>query len=483
VSISRFVALEWSSFKALAPAALPDGIAGFLGESGVAPPAPAGGGCDLQTMLEEDGIPFDPGAASAEAEALSLLTLVAEVEHALMVQYLYAMFAFPRNTGLPDEPFSRLKTIAIQEMGHLMSVQNVLLLVGGRGAFHLGRDSIRASNPDNPLPLVLAGATVGTLSKFAVVEAPATIPLDWQQQFIGVRAQGNAEAHSPLHRVGALYIALLWLFRPDEESLTLGSLTLTKDCMPRPWRVDEAKLTPEAMIAQYEALEDWGFGADAEGFLLGPVRTRAAAFELLHRIAMQGEGPTDQRESHFEQFMALIAAVDGAVTAGTLKLVPLARSPVTAASSTSGGLSPTVIGLESTNRWAMLTNVRYEMLLLSLAHGLHAGSSGTTHDDLVKLAVRDMHQLARLAGYLITQPTTAGGTDVCGPPFELPQATGIADDATAADLWGRHAALLARAADLHAQIARDAVNPAGLTVLDGLARADESRRAVVARNS
>jgi hypothetical protein len=458
-------------------------MTGFLGGAEIEPPTVRGAGA-LQTMLEASGVPFDPTAVSAEAEALSLLTLVAEVEHALMVQYLYAMFAFPRRTGLADEPFRRVKSIAVQEMGHLMSVQNLLLLVGGPGAFHLGRDSVRASNPANPLPLVLAGATVATLAKFAVVEAPAEIPVALQAQFNDVRKLGEAEAQGPLHRVGALYVALLWLFRPEEESLTLGSLTLTKATMPHPWRVDEAKLTADDVLARFEAQEDWQFSRDPPGFILDPARKRGAAFDLLHRIATQGEGPTNQHDSHFEQFMALTAAVDVAVLAGTLKLVPLARSPVTAANSVSGGLSPTLIGLQSTNRWAMLANVRYEMLLLSLAHALAVGNSGPIHDDLVTLAEADMHLIAHLASYLITQPMTAEtGSDRCGPPFELPVGIGIADGAKAPEIWAMHSALLVRATDLHAQIQGQPVDPTGVTLLGELSAADDARRAVVARNS
>jgi hypothetical protein len=457
-------------------------MAGFLGGPEVAPAAgPVGA---LQTLLDASGVPYDPTATSAEAEALSLLTLVAEVEHALMVQYLYAMFAFPRRTVLADQPFRRLRSIAVQEMGHLMSVQNLLLLVGGPSAFHLGRDTVRASNPANPLPLVLAGGTAATLAKFAVVEAPAEIPLAFQTQFQHVRMLGDAEANAPLHRVGALYVALLWLFRPEEDSLTLGSLTLTKASMPHSWRVDESKLTADAVIAGFEALDDWQFSAAPRGFVLDPARKRGAAFDLLHRIAVQGEGPTNQHDSHFEQFMALITAVEVAVAAKTLKLVSLAQSPVTAANSMSGGLSPTLIGLASTNRWALLTNVRYEMLLLSLAHALSVGNSGQIHDDLVGLAEADMHLIAHLATYLITLPMTAAtGSDQCGPPFELPMGVGIAQGATDAETWGQHTALLVRATDLHAQIQGQPVDPAGVALLNELAAADDARRVIVARNS
>src|SRR5436305_10404303 len=62
-------------------------------------------------------------------KARLLLETAAEVEHALLVQYLYAAFAL--DTGLPDAAqrdavtdwSGTLHAIARQEMGHLMTVQ------------------------------------------------------------------------------------------------------------------------------------------------------------------------------------------------------------------------------------------------------------------------------------------------------------------------------------------------------------------------
>jgi rubrerythrin len=103
----------------------------------------------LQRVMLRVGIPVVEGAETAREFAIGLLKLAAEVEHALMVQYLYAA------TSIPDEPgpdsvnyHEKLMDVVIQEMGHLATVQNLLLLLGGREAFYMQRDVIReASGP------------------------------------------------------------------------------------------------------------------------------------------------------------------------------------------------------------------------------------------------------------------------------------------------------------------------------------------------
>src|SRR5215207_7993234 len=69
-------------------------------------------------------------------EAVFLLTAAAEVEHALMVQYLFAAYSLRVVEG--DVNFQPLKDlqdlilqIAREEMGHLATVQNLLHLIGG----------------------------------------------------------------------------------------------------------------------------------------------------------------------------------------------------------------------------------------------------------------------------------------------------------------------------------------------------------------
>ena len=69
---------------------------------------------------------------SPRDEAIFLLHTVAEIEHALMVQYLYAAWSLPRTA---DRRVARWRghilQIAREEMAHFAAVQNILRFVGG----------------------------------------------------------------------------------------------------------------------------------------------------------------------------------------------------------------------------------------------------------------------------------------------------------------------------------------------------------------
>lgn len=90
-----------------------------LREAIVAPPAVAESDAVRQMVLRV-GIPLVEGAVTAKEYAIGLLKLTAEVEHALMAQYLYAAFSLPNEQG-PDliNCHQRVMAIAIQEMGTL----------------------------------------------------------------------------------------------------------------------------------------------------------------------------------------------------------------------------------------------------------------------------------------------------------------------------------------------------------------------------
>src|ERR1700757_1582011 len=69
--------------------------------------------------------------------AVYLLHIAAEIEHALMVQYLYAAYSLGGSEVPVDQQKEVLSWqqsilgIAKEEMGHFLTVQNVLRLIGG----------------------------------------------------------------------------------------------------------------------------------------------------------------------------------------------------------------------------------------------------------------------------------------------------------------------------------------------------------------
>jgi Ferritin-like len=111
-----------------------------------------------EASVEAAGPIRDPRLAPRD-EAVLLLT-AAEIEHALMVQYLYAAYLVraPRETTPTelDRIQDLLFQIAREEMGHLATVQNLLHLIGGPLNFNRGR--------------------IGFLRKWISVGAPDNVP-------------------------------------------------------------------------------------------------------------------------------------------------------------------------------------------------------------------------------------------------------------------------------------------------------------------
>ncbi len=121
------------------------------------------------------GIPATVDAQTPKEDVIGLLMLAAEGEHALMVQYLYAA------ASLEGTAARTVGRIAVEEMGHLITIQNVLLAIAGEtteripAIIHLGRDHLRRTSDRNPLTFTLEKISHPTLAKFVVVERPYEI--------------------------------------------------------------------------------------------------------------------------------------------------------------------------------------------------------------------------------------------------------------------------------------------------------------------
>ena len=104
---------------------------------------------DLDAMAALHDPPLEP-----RDEAVFLLTAAAEIEHALMVQYLYAAYSLRvrARTCRAADVKNLLVQIAREEMGHLVTVQNLLHLVGG--PLNLGRDRAPYASEIYPPPLL-----------------------------------------------------------------------------------------------------------------------------------------------------------------------------------------------------------------------------------------------------------------------------------------------------------------------------------------
>jgi hypothetical protein len=110
-------------------------------------------------------------------ELLRLLREAAEVEHGLMLQYLYAAFSIKERYqpligfGAPES--TSLLGVAIQEMQHLGAVNRLLVALGS--CPHLDRQDFPYEPEIYPFPFVLESISRHSLAKYVYTEGPASV--------------------------------------------------------------------------------------------------------------------------------------------------------------------------------------------------------------------------------------------------------------------------------------------------------------------
>jgi len=335
-------------------------------------------------------------------EIIFLLHTAAEIEHALMVQYLYSAFSLPR-TGPQGDWRRTLIMIAKEEMGHLMAVQNVLSAIGGVLNFE------REDYPFNifyPFPFKLEPFSVSAVARYVLAEMPSpdTIPKELGFDLDEVRRDaGLSSGEGMVNRVGSLFELLLELLgEADEDLLISGSETFQGD--PGTWR------------------------AGINGLVLNKVATLSEVVELVDEIAEQGEGvslPGSPGLSHFERLFGLYKA---AKTSPTPLSLPVPTNPTVHDRSADGYIKHPEARL-----WADVFNHRFRWTLASVGSHLFL-PEGQDRSTLAQWAFEDMFLLSEIANHLVELPMdTSGSTDasnrqlVAAGPFELPYTLALPD--------------------------------------------------------
>jgi hypothetical protein len=398
---------------------------------------------------------------TAGEKAALLLRKAAEIEHALLVQYLYAGFSlrsrFPEGQGFPSGAANSVAAwrntilgIAREEMGHLMSVQNLFHLLGLEVYF------TRADLPQvkdlYPFELHLGPLTQKTLARYVVAEMPASAA----PQVADIIQVATSQGTMPVNRVGVLYALLGVVFTRagdlDNNAnggdgwyvivRELGKMVGAEQD-PTAWHLPGSAFQEDTQRYQASA-DDWG---DDLAVHIHTVATRHDALEALRDIAEQGEGPWMlMGGSHFERFRDIYR---GKEDQGQLPFpapgewIPTLDVPTDPVLPTENNpVGPDVITNARAQRWARLFDLRYQMLVACLDHFLRLDGPlylpsvdgrvvDTTGDRtgrgfLNLWAFDEMRRLRKIAGKLAQLPRheDATASPRAGAPFtlELPQA-------------------------------------------------------------
>jgi hypothetical protein len=343
-----------------------------------------------------------------------------------MVQYLYSAYSLDAGSAAGEERErvqlwqQQILEIAREEMGHFVTVQNLLRLIGAPLSF--GRQDYPYQSDFYPFPFELEPLSITSLAKYIVAEMPENPTIPEIEEIKSLATKGNAG--KAVNRVGKLYEAIIMLFEKlNDADFQASSIAYQADFDT--WGRDYAR-APRGTSESPKR--------DAPELIVRPVHSRTTALAALKAVAEQGEGnlANESEFSHFQRFVAIFRDFKS----GMERFVRnIARNPVTMEVASEADDEPVV---RITNRksllWAYLFNTRYRLLLSLLAHALQAEgpltSSGATNPRgrLVAGTFGEMYQLRALAGIIVRQHVDDSTSGLfCGPPFELPYSLAIPD--------------------------------------------------------
>ncbi len=421
-----------------------------------------------------------PPELGAHQFLLMLLYVAAELEHSLMVQYLYAGYSLGDHLLRQDARETAvvwretLFGIAKEEMGHLMTVQNLLRCLGG--PLNFDRDDYPWDPGFHPFPFELRPLSRESLARYIVAESPDR----WQDEAAGEIRDRASRNGTPIHRVSLLYDLIRRLLEDERlvpDALFRGT-TLRHQATSDEW-------------ARGYAPGQAAPGADqkppAPQLLIQRVTSRTDAINAVKAVMDQGEAAarSDGNEpSHFRRFLDIYKGWESDPQERLL-----ATNPVVAFKSglhVEGAIPGTTMITEPCAKlWASLFNVRYRLLLTCLSHtfeypnNLDQSSQDTPRGLLVNSTFGEMYNLRAIARIVTTYPVTgAEGALQAGPPFQMPFTLKTPVDA--ADRWRVHVDLLEASAKLARRLlGTDLSDDREGTYLQGLEQFDRRTIALI----
>jgi hypothetical protein len=404
--------------------------------------------------------PVLPPEFSWHDYAVLLLHIAAEVEHALMVQYLYSAYSL----GGPQVPSKHREKvrhwqevvlgIAKEEMGHLITVQNVLRLIGA--PLCLDREDYPWGSDFYPFDFTLEPMTKDSLARYIYAEMPAGWDTPEAREIKKRALKSSAGSGQALHRVGELY---------DRMQKILANPEYVKDA------------DFQASTTTFQASwDEWGRGymRGARGqstadhrqstpdVLVQPVSSRDEAVEALSAIGKQGEALFYDSElserSHFRRFVDIYEEFPEPGDWVPTRPVPInpkttqdlnANREVLSRAKGRAAAKPesALISHPESVEWAHLFNLRYRMLLVNLAHVFEvSGATGqgevlTPRGLLINRTFGEMYNVRSISNILVQLPLDESGSgQVAAPTFEMPYTLDLPD--TEANRWRLHRDLL-----------------------------------------
>lgn len=381
--------------------------------------------------------------------AALLAHMGAEIEHALMVQYLYAAWSLG-GAQVPEADRDAVRawqdtilSIAKEEMGHMMTVQNVITLIGGSTTWD--RRDLPWDSAFYPFPFTLEPLTLKALARFVYAEAPP----HWHgpeaeeiARLIGAPVKYLQVKQDDFHHVGKLYKRLIEVLsdRHCVPDAVFDEFRFFIQPDFAGWARNHGRPTGEGQVGwdTDPPPRDRRTPAERVDMLIEPCATRDQAVAALQRVAEQGEAPHDPDErSHFQRFLGIYRDYKRRFpTEAPAPYRPIASNPSTLRDDGNGNGSR--IRHPRTRKLAALSDLRYRILLFCLAQYFRLARIPQQHQtpgalaSLLQHSFVEMYALKGLANRLMHAPMTERPDSLmAGPPFQLPYTQALALDAAA----------------------------------------------------
>jgi hypothetical protein len=380
-----------------------------------------------------------------------LLEITAEIEHALMVQYLYAAYSLGHN-DIPDKHrrtvwWWRRSVLAIakEEMGHLLTVQNVLRLLGG--PINLTRSDYPWTSPFYPFPFKLEPLALLSLENYLYVEMPAVIPNTphyrrfKRQDEKRIRRLGRKRKNA--YTVHEIYKAMATIVK-DRSRIPDSAFHGDTYSVQASWQEWGKGYGPSSLEPDAESWASRRHSRQSAHVIVKQVASRTQAAAALDEIATQGEGPgmDDRNEpppSHFDRFLEIFYRFKH------IKGWRPARNVATNPTTVGGSNTNEYIQSQTSRMWATLFNLRYRILLSYLSHMYRLWRPADPNEPSARAGAlqrtfAEMYNLKAIAEILVCMPVDDSGKCCAGPPFEMPYSLTLPIDEL--DCWRLHRELL-----------------------------------------
>lgn len=379
-------------------------------------------------------------------ELLDVLLLIdSELEQRLMLEYLYAAYSIEteqEDSALKEKVLEwqqLLISIAREEMGHLITVQNVRKSLGLNMYFKVNY----LSELTNIFPYIskLEPFSKTSLAKYIFAESPKNWINTDDPYAKKVRALIDAEIKSEKSvsnndisslanyfaeygiPISVLFNVILLILEHFTTATDFSVSSVTEQARPEQWN---RGYSSEERILMINGKE---IKIPASHVLVQTAMTRWECIEAIKLVAEQGEDAPDESihkdtSTHFNRFLKIFKEWD---TLGDGKGFKPSKNMATNPSTGDvvSKIKTSLIKDPTTLKWARLLNIRYSLLIAFIEHSFNieanfANQASSLRGLVINGSFGEMYHLKAISAVLSSLPMVEGNTELlAGPPFEM----------------------------------------------------------------